>query len=409
MRAMAVSPDSTRTGTVGALQRRVSLVWPRAVSLLMGTALSGCGATEAEPFDEAFPSRRRQIDSTGVTLGYVANELSDSISVLDLDRNTEIARMPVGVDPVELDGPRNILLARERGVAYVMLGYPLRTSPTHDEGSSEEHPGFVQVLALADLAPVAVLDLQAHPSALALSEDAGELAVLYRDSTEAGVQGTLERNDADVLFVDLDSLGAAPSPMMRQTPICIVPVAALYGKSGRLYVACSGEDTVVVMDPDLGTVVESLSVGETRAEQPGALALDSSGSRLVVSNRVTRESVVFRVGEPSIVVNRTILPGVPGRAAWLGEDEYVVPVRDPAGVVVVGASDGVIRRQSSFDESDCSVPTSATALPDGRAFLVCTGDGYEDGHIAELDPTTLALERSIAVGRQPDGLEVRLP
>src|SRR5262245_31268379 len=124
-------------------------------ALLAGLVLAacwGCGSegTKLEP-DQIFPNRRAKFPGEGRTLGYVANRNSDTVSVVDLDGLQELGQLPVGVDPVDIDGPRHIALDAQRGVAYVLLTFPFSVPSAHLAAQgTPSRQGYVQQLDLLD-------------------------------------------------------------------------------------------------------------------------------------------------------------------------------------------------------------------------------------------------------------------
>src|SRR3954464_123934 len=103
------------------------------VALSCSAVVSGC-ASHDEPADAgpAFPDRRGTfVGAAGHALGYVANQYSDTVSVLDLPSMTTLGEAPVGINPVEIDGPRRLALDGARGVAYVVLTYPMSVVGAH--------------------------------------------------------------------------------------------------------------------------------------------------------------------------------------------------------------------------------------------------------------------------------------
>ena len=60
-------------------------------------------------------------------------------------------------------------------------------------------------------------------------------------------------------------------------------------------------------------------------------------------------------------------------------------------------------------DTECTNPSEATELGDGRLFLVCEGDHFRPGALVSLDPDSLAVLGSVELGVYPDRLGVRSP
>src|SRR4051812_38341383 len=113
----------------------------------MGALLTlGCAdgqATDPNAFGDAYPNRRPSFEPDGRVLGYVANRQSDTVSVLDLDAVTELGAVPVGRDPVDVDGPRHVLVDGEAGALYLVLSYPVVADSPHAlANSGGERAGY---------------------------------------------------------------------------------------------------------------------------------------------------------------------------------------------------------------------------------------------------------------------------
>src|ERR1700759_3852624 len=112
---------------------------------LHALSMGACSRDDASTAGPAFPNPRVSFPSNGRTLGYVANGYSDTISVLDLGTLAVLGEVPVGINPVELDGPAQVTLDQTRGVAYVLLTYPLSVVGAHAVAHGARPPfGYVR-------------------------------------------------------------------------------------------------------------------------------------------------------------------------------------------------------------------------------------------------------------------------
>jgi YVTN family beta-propeller protein len=378
----------------------------------LSCALAAC-SDETPPAEkiDAFPSHRPELSGTGTTLGFVANRLSDSISVIDLNAMSVIATVPVGRDPVEIDGPRQLLLDRDAGLAYVLLSYPLTVESPHvaTEGGGLRK-GYVQALSLHDLSVQGERILQYRPFELALSADDGELAISHYDTVRS-LQGTsLEARRATIAFVAPPTSLVGRAAEVRSLSLCVTPAALAYGNDrSRLFVACTGEDALFVVDTTLPAAITSVRAGAFNANQPFALVPDPTRERLVLSNQVAGTVVVFSMQDQPEVLATTHLVGVPAFAGWLSSSEFVVPTRDPSGAARVDAVTGAILAETQYAAADCDRPSEATLLADGRLMLVCEGTPYEPGSLVQINRETLEIETVLELGLDPARLAVLAP
>jgi YVTN family beta-propeller protein len=376
-------------------------------------ALAAC-SDETPPVDEidAFPSRRPQLSGTGSTLGFVANRLSDTVSVIDLDAMSVLATVPVGRDPVEIDGPRQLLLDPDAGLAYVLLSYPLTVESPHvaTEGGGLRE-GYVQALSLSDLTLQGEQRLQYKSFESALSPDRGELAISHYDTVRSLQGASLEARRATIAFVAPPSSLVGNAAAMRSLTLCVTPAALAYGKDrSRLFVACTGEDSLFVVDTTPpAAAITSIKSGAFNANQPFALVPDPTRERLALSNQVAGTVVIFSMQDQPEVLATTNLVGVPAFAGWLSSSEFIVPTRDPSGAARVDAITGEILAQTQYPIADCERASEVTLLPDGRLMLVCQGTSYEPGSLVQINRETLEIETVVELGLEPARLAVLAP
>jgi YVTN family beta-propeller protein len=375
-------------------------------------AVAACGdeTPPAEKIDP-FPSRRLELSGTGTTLGFVANRLSDSVSVIDLDAMSVIATVPVGRDPVDIDGPRQLVLDRDAGLAYLLLSYPLTVESPHvaTEGDGLRM-GYVQALSLHDLSVQGERRLNYKPFELALSADAGELAISHFDTVRSLQGGSLEARRATIAFVAPPTSLVGSAAEVRSLSLCVTPAALAYGSDrSRLFVACTGEDALFVVDTTRPAAITSVTAGAFDANQPFALVPDPTRERLVLSNQVAGTVVVFSMQDQPEVLTTTHLVGVPAFAGWLSSSEFVVPTRDPSGAARVDAVSGAILAETEYAVADCDRASEATLLADGRLMLVCEGTPYQPGSLVQINRETLEIETVLELGLEPARLAVLPP
>jgi hypothetical protein len=379
-----------------------------AAALLLG----GCSEPgESSSSDGAFPDRRVTFENEGRLLGYVSNRLSDAVSVLDLDGMTELGRVPVGRSPVDIDGPTHLAIDRERGYVYVALSYPAAAvQGPHAAHASTSQPGFVEVLALSNLRKLGEIEVAPYPADLALSADGERLVVSHYDLARAArAEPDIELRRATLSLVTPAFGIAGGSAVVESATTCVAPYAVAMGNDDtRAYVACSGEDSVAVVD--VGTLeVDRVAVGsEEYIEKPFALSVDPSGSSLLVSSQVARSVELFGLDDGMKAGERTVVRGVPYYAAWLSEERIVVPTQGPNGASLLDVESLEILNEVTYTESECQNPHEARVAGD-RLFLVCQGDGYAPGAVVELDPESLAVIARVEVGLDADRLLVLPP
>jgi YVTN family beta-propeller protein len=393
------------------------------VVLGLARAVAGCSGEPATEPAEAppFPSQRAAFPVGSRALGYVTNGASDTLSVVDLEAMTTLASVPIGLDPIDPDGPSDLVVDRGAGLLYVALSYPL---PAYQGPHAAHHalprPGYVEALALADLRHLGALMVDPSPSGLALAADASTLLIAHDDIDRAAqLTGDIAARRASLWVVESPAAIAGNAANANALPVCAAPYAVAYGADKtRAFVTCTGEDSLAVVDPQALSVVERVPVvvPQGGVSKPYAAVADASRTRLAVSSTVSRSVTLFGMSDATPLWTRVfdasaegVPSGVPYFAAWVSASTLLVPLQSPSGAVLLDARTGGVLRALTYAASDCDAPRQAVALDDGRAFLLCAGDGFDDGAIVAVDPASLALGARADVELAPDRMAVVLP
>ena len=382
--------------------------------VLVGTvgglgACSGGGEPAAGSVD-AFPNRRPQYEAPGHLLGYVANRSSDTISVLDLDQMAIVGTAPVGLDPVAIDGPRHLIVDPSADVAYVVVAYPQSVPGSHETAAgATERSSYLLALALSDLSLLGQLRLAPQADEMALSAGGAQLSIVHDDTLLAIQPVDLVQRRAAIDLVTGPAALEDGSPAVRSVAVCVAPTSVASVAGNRAYVACSGEDTLAVVDTANAVVLAQVPAGAANVNQPYAVVADPSGQRLLVSNQVARTAVLFTASDSPVATATFSLTGIPTFAVWIGDDRVLVPTQSPSGVALLDTTTGAVVQTVSYPDDVCLDPSEASISPDGRLFLVCEGDHYSPGAVVQLDPETLGVVASVPVGIYPDRLAFRPP
>jgi len=393
----------------------------------------GCGGSTDNGADSgnpatsggAFPNRRATFESAGRRLGYVPNRNSDTVSVLDLDAMQLLASVPVGRDPVDIDGPRHFVIDAANHLAYVALSYPFSITSAHavDQGATLRS-GYVQALNLLDLSIAGELRVDPKAADVAFSPASGRLAVAHGDDSRS-LQTDIEARRANLVFVDPASSIAKGTAVANRLPACAVPSTLAFDSDGtRLFVACTGEDSLVVVDSASQTVLSRGPSGPTVPDNPAAsfnkpyaLVVDTAHERLLVSNQVSREVAVFDLSDTPQLLSSHRFVGpmdttdfaVPMFAAMISDSRLAIPFQLPngAGLLDVTSDEQLLKVQ--YTDGECMNPAEFTVTSDSRVFLVCEGDHYHPGAVVQVDPDTLAIIGSIPVELYPERMTIVEP
>lgn len=381
---------------------------------MLGSSLiaSACATPEPEISYEvyagaAFPDRRPKLPRPVGYFAYVSDNGSDTVSVLDLPRHERVAQVPVGRDPVGIDGPHH-LAVDPTGIVYVALQYPAAASlpGPHAAHASSRRNGWVLKLAADDLHVLGQVQVDPNPGEIVLSPDGSKLVVTHFDLEAAlKVSATPEEQKSSIVVIDTSSFGS-PGAVPRRIRTCRATHGASIARDGRTaYVACYGDDTLAVVDlvaPDAPVV--QVSAG---ARGPYSAVLSPSGSLVAVGATEGRETRIFDTATRTVRSAAVITPGASFFAGWSPDEKTLwIPTQGPDAILVADPDTGAVRRQRRFEPGTCEKPHEAT-LGRGESallYVVCEGDHKTPSVVLALDPATLETRATIPVGVYPDRL-----
>lgn len=392
------------------------------LAALLAPAIGGCSPEQViepryDPYvGEAYPDRRTPVEIPAGGMGIVTDSLSDTLSLIDLATGSRMGSVPVGRDPVGIDGPHHVAVDEAAGTVFVALSYPVLavTGPHAAHGSSVQS-GFAQKLSLDDFRILGQVRVDENPGDIVLSEDGKRLVVSHFDLQKAiDSQGDPDKARATLAVIDPETIALAGSPDPERIPVCTAPhgVALSRPDGARAYVACYGDDTLAVVDLDAGTVVERVPVAAAPG-MPGApnygpysAVLSPDGSTVVIGNTVSKDVRFFDVASGTVDAARTLVPmGAPYFPSWTPDGARLyIPLQVPDAIVVIDVENGnaqVARRD--FASGECRSP-HLTEVVGPEVWVVCEGDHKAPGQVLRLDSTTLETMDTIEVGVYPDSL-----
>lgn len=389
---------------------------------LSAVACGGDARVEDAPYDgRAFPPPVALALPDG-PWAVTSNNGADTLTFVDLTTRQVIAEAPVGLNPVDLDGPHHLAVDRATKDVYVALAYPappIIPGPHAAHGSAAVAGKLVR-LSLPGLTRVGVARLDANPGDIVLSDDGARVVVTHFALDKASnPTAPLEAQRARLLsFSARELVGVAPPPP-RAVDVCVAPhgIALSPGDGRRAYVACYGEDALAIVDlVDETQPVVRVPVGPNPGRAPApaygpyAIAIDEAGARVAVGTTESHEVRVFdasgawladKTWRADVAKGGVLFP------VFVGDLLYV-PAQRPDALYVVdlaGAASEVRRRV--FADGECQAPheirRSAVA---GELLVVCEGDHVGPGKLLVIDAQTLATRATIVTGAYPDRVEV---
>lgn len=376
---------------------------------------------------EHWPSRP-VFPGVGGGLLVTTNSYDDTLTLLDLATLEPLAHIPVGLLPVEQEGPHHVIVSPDNQFLYVALSevVPNSGSGPHGAHGTGAIPGYVLKIRVADMRQVGSVRVDRNPGDLLISPDGSTLYVSHFDVLRVLEVAQAGQGDAR------SGIAVVDTATMTRTNLEMTCVAehgmALSPDGTRLYVSCYGEDALAVVDvtDSLDLVTEIVPLGPSPGTLPGPLfygpyaaTLDAGGETLWLSNWESGDIRAFDIASGTMDLARTIVTGgqpVFGAAVSstslvftrqsgdLGfPDDRLVLVTDTGG----GTASAIeLPLDSSCVNAHAAVPDP---LDPGVAIVVCEGNHIGDGSVVRVELVTGATVSSGATGIFPDSVRVVMP
>jgi hypothetical protein len=349
----------------------------------------------------------------------VSNNGSDTVTVLDLEDPASVVSgraIPVGLDPVDRDGPHHLAVGKERSELYVALAYPPPDVPLgpHAEHGSSQRAGAVARYSLPDFRLLGTAHTDPNPGDVVLSEDGARLVVSHFDLQKAikYAEDGVEAQRASLLLFDPARIGDSDASPVS-IPVCVAPHGVVLSRpSGDVaYVACYGEDALAVVDlADPSHPVERIPLGPAPGPPgsptygPYALTLSDDGASIAIGTTISRDLRLYDVATKT--VSAAIFSTQGGAFFPLFSPDgktLLLPTQLPDELIEIDrATMGELRRWT-FAGSACSRPHEVRRHPaTGDVMLVCEGDHRKDSVVLVLDAKTLETRQTLHAGVYPD-------
>jgi len=372
--------------------------------------LIGCSSEEPRRDDvpykgDAWPESRPTYSIAKESLAIVSNNLSDTITLVDLAKNTSVATVAVDLDPVAVDGPHHAVVDPSGEFIYTPFAYPREglVSGPHAEHGASQVPGILVKIRTKDLLRVGTLTIENNPGDAVMTPDGSRVIVSHFDLLRA-IEGLKARKPlaelrAPIVIVDPATMSrvAAPAPCVASHGM------AVSADSKTLYLACYGEDAIGIVDIANPNNVELVPLGAALSMPPdvtfGPYFVTVAGTSLLVSETEGKSIRLIDLASKRTTV-RTPLDGAVFGPTATKSGGFIVPVQSPDKLVLVDAALAV-QKIRPFTGDECIKPHQVARHGD-RFLLVCEGDHIKPGKLLEIDPATLETIRSFDVGVYPD-------
>lgn len=375
--------------------------------------------------------------AAGEARAILTNSLDDTLSVVALapildddpanDARAELARIPIGLVPLEREGPHHVAVGPDGRTAFVGISnfVPGGGSGPHGVHGSGTAEGRALRIDLDAQRITASTRVDRNPGDIRLTPDGARLLLTHFDLVavaDAARDGVTSGPALDARLAVLD-----PSTMARQAlvPLCPAAHGMAITRDGRTVVAsCTSDEAAVVAvdaavagDPAAVRRVVLLDAPGTAASPicaPYAVTLTPDDQTAWVSCYRSGELIAVDVATPARTGGNVVLPGLPVFGSFASDGATLaLAVQDTDGVVFVlddGAGGGRITRFLPLSPDQCEAPHTTAWVNDDRALLVvCEGNKSAPGALIVLDVETGRVAARVALGRFPDDVAIAIP
>jgi DNA-binding beta-propeller fold protein YncE len=349
----------------------------------------------------------------------VTNNLDDTVSILDLskvasDDLSVIATVPVGLNPVEREGPHHVATDPRGDYYYVGISnyVPGSGSGPHGNHGSGTADGHALKIRASDNVQVASLRVDRSPGDIRMTPDGRLLLMSHFDLlriTEVFQQGG-DKSEMDSNLAIID-----PATMTRLASVRLCPAAhgiAVSPDSKTAYVSCI-DDSMVVVDlasSDHPTtkiaVIDPPGPVSTPLCYPYAMTISPSGKSVWVSCFVSGQ--VHRFDTESGTMDTAHVVQLLGPAAFgtfTADGTTLIVPHQGNGVAFIDPIGGTVLYDVNFTSDVCTRPHTVRLTGDeARLMIVCEGDHVGPGSFVVLDVASRTVERTVVLGRFPDDI-----
>jgi DNA-binding beta-propeller fold protein YncE len=389
-------------------------------------ALAGCGNKVPIYQDPPFPHDPTPPSMLGKIV--TTDNGDDTLSIVDPAAPAPPQEIPVGFNPIDIEGPHHVSVDPTGHFVYVNLSLPASAvgmGPHGAHGSSIK-PGWVLKLDTANGQEVAKIDVDPNPGDNTLSPDGKTLYVTHYDLPSWFANSAPGKNirDGDSNLIAIDT---ATMTRTAKVPICPASHGVRLSLDGKQLYATCGPDEIAVVDLPAMTVrrvplVPGTPEGGSCTRCPYALTVAPDGTVWVSSigmgtNARGLVSLYDPVTGDFDPASHTQLRGSAMFAAYTGtKDAYTayVPEQGAAGDAIriyqpqprgtppmeIGAI--------TLDRADCQKAHMLLAQAP-KGYLVCEGDHVNPGSFVWLDLDARTVIGSKPVGVFPDGMALVPP
>ncbi len=353
----------------------------------------------------------------------ITNSLDDTLSLIELDTVgtpafKELARVPVGLNPVELEGPHHTAVAPDGASYYVGISnyVPGGGSGPHGTHGSGSEDGYCLKLDAKTNRLLGSVRVDPNPGDVIVSRDGRTLYQTHFDTLKIAEVARRNGPEKDMI-ARLAIIDAATMTRKAMVDVCPAPHAVRLSADERTaYVACWSDEVAVVdltaspptvqrvkVAPNAGTAVSP-------RHEPYALTLSPTTGEAWVSSMASRQVQVLNPTTRIMDATRTVqnLDGPPMFGAFTSDGRTLyLPYQLGDGLLVIDPATGTVQREVDLASAGCLNAHQVTLTPDERyGLVVCEGDHKAPGTLHAVDLAAGAVVGTVHVGIFPDSVSI---
>ncbi|MBZ4420478.1 YncE family protein [Myxococcus sp. RHSTA-1-4] len=354
----------------------------------------------------------------------ITNSLDDTLSLIELDTVgtpgfKELARVPVGLNPVELEGPHHTAVSPAGDFFYVGISnyVPGGGSGPHGTHGTGSEDGYCLKLDARTHRLVGSVRVDPNPGDVIASRDGLTLYQTHFDTlkiAELARQGITDERRMDARLAIID---AATMSRKAMVDVCPAPHAVRLSRDERTaYVACWSDEVAIVdltaNPPGVQRVKVSANVGTAvnPRHAPYALTLSPTTGEAWVSSTASRQVQVLNPITRAMDPARTVqgLRGPPMFGAFTSDGRTLyMPYQLVDALAVIDPATGLVLREVDLASAGCVNAHQVELTPDERyGLVVCEGDHQGPGTLHAVDLAEGAVVGTVRVGLFPDSVSI---
>jgi DNA-binding beta-propeller fold protein YncE len=350
----------------------------------------------------------------------ITNNMDDTLSLLDLDTMDspnwgELARIPVGLNPVELEGPHHTVASPDGAFYYVGISnyVPGAGSGPHGAHGAGTSDGYCLKMDSATNRLIGSVRVDPNPGDVIVSRDGRTLYQTHFDLLKiaevAQRQGPEHEMYSRMAIIDAETM-----TRKEMVEVCPAPHAVRLSLDGRrAYVACWSDEVAIVELEQPNRPVARVKVASNAGtalsprHEPYALTVSPTTGAVWVSSLASRSVQYLDPATLTMDPSRTVfLSGPPMFGAFTRDGRTLyIPYMSEDAIAIINAATSDVEGSIPLAPSGCLNVHQVELTPDEKhALVVCEGDHVGPGTFHVVDLASRQVVKTVQVGIFPDSV-----